>query len=323
MSTDTIEIPEVEKLSPISKVKLEIDRMTLEFSGLTIKDANDRLGYEKVSKARKEVKAYRVQVDKDRKSLVDDAVKWQRQVNEFAKNITNQLIIIEEPLQQMEDHYLEEKERLKQEAERLRREKIQNRARVVTSISGTQFNGIEYQLRNVLITQADLESLSDDDFQSRVEAFEAEYQILLAERLEKEKKEKEESDRLELIRKEQEETAAELKRQKDELASERKQLDDDKFAHKATVQQEQTPTNQIDFAQKSIGSALASVQGETVKKKVEPVNPDIEKFKDMTDRMFAIMDEYTFSTHEGIQAFSEFEHAIAQLVANNLLARKN
>jgi hypothetical protein len=240
MSVEVLEMPEADvKLAPITKVKTEIARMRKTFSALTIKDVNDRDGFNKVTAARKEVKAVRVQVEKERKVLVEDALKWQRQVNEAAKEITTELVEIEQPLQVMEDGYAAEKERIKAEAERLRKEKIQNRCQVIASFSDVKFDGVSYVLGDVSIGYDGIETLSDDAFQTKVEAFEAEYQIILNARLEAEKAAKEEADRLEAQRKEQEEAAAELKRQQDEVAAQRKRLDDEKAAHEATLKAEQ------------------------------------------------------------------------------------
>lgn len=236
MSVEVLDLPETDaKLAPITKVKTEIARMRKAFSDLKIKDVNDRDGLLKVSTARKEVKAVRVQVEKERKTLNEDALKWQRQVNEAAKEITSELIEIETPLQEMEDAIIAEKQRIKEEFEAKRKEKIQNRAQVVTSFHGVTFNGLSYSLGDAKIDHADLENLPDDKFQTEVEKLEAEYQSILEARLETERLAKEEADRLEAQRLEQEAAAAELKRQQDEIAAERKRLEDEKAAHEAIL----------------------------------------------------------------------------------------
>jgi peptidoglycan hydrolase CwlO-like protein len=239
MSVEVLELPEAEKLAPITKVGTEIVRMREAYSGLTIKDANDKEGFGKVTAARKEVKALRVQVDKERKTLIDDAVKWQRQVNEVAKGITEQLVAIEEPLQQKENDFIAERERIKQEAERQRQEKLRARCLVIASIPDVLFDGVSYILQDVTIDADGIENMSDDAFQTKVEAFEAKYQTILEGRQQAERIAKEEADRLEAARKEQEAAAAELKRQQEELAAERKRLDDEKAAHEAALKAEQ------------------------------------------------------------------------------------
>lgn len=342
MSVETLELQEVDKLSPITKVESEIARMSKDFSGLTIKDVNDREGFQKVTSARKEVKAIRIEVEKERKKLVEDSVKWQRQVNEAAKGITNRLIAIEEPLQQMEDAHQEEKERIKAEAERLRKEKIQKRAQVLTSFSGVLYNGFTYSIGSAVLSQTEIESLSDDDFQSKVEIFEAEYQVALSAKLEAERVAKEEADRLEAQRKEQEAQAAELKRQQEEMLAreaELKRKQDEAEAElrrqkEAVERQEREVRHQQELEEaKKVASEQARQAAELKAKqdaeaKIEAdrkeaekeakrleLLPDKEKFNQMVKNVFNAIDGYTFTTQEGIEAYSEFEHGVSQLVS--------
>lgn len=359
MSVEVLDSPEVDKLTPITKVESEIARMRTDYSGLTISGVDDKAGFAKVVSARKDVKAVRVHVEKERKALVDDAVKWQRQVNEAAKGITNQLVEIEGPLQKLEDDYLAEKERIKQEAERLRKEKIQNRVQVIMSVSGVNFNGISYLLGKFSVNHADVETLPDSDFQSKIEALEAEYQIILVEKQEAERIAKEEAERLEAQRKEQEAAAAELKRQQEEIAAERKRLDDEKAEHEAALKREQEEKDaearriqeeadraaaeekrladleaakkeaaeqaRIEAELKAKRDADAKAEADRLAKEKEAKRlarrPDIDKFADMKAKIFAVVDSYAFKTPEGIQAFSEFESGLAQLFANNPLTK--
>jgi len=232
------------KLSPITKFESAINKMKAEYSGLTIFGQEDKEGFLKVSNARKAAKSLRVEVEHRRKALNEDALKWQRTVNEKAKEITAKIEEIEKPLQKLEDEYLAEKERIKEEAARLLRERTQNRARVITSFDQVKFDGVIYSLGDFSITQVELESLSDDDFQTRVEVAEFEVQKILAARIEAERLAKIEAERLEAeriqkeaeeaeIKRQQEEVAAELKRQQDELAAERKRIEDEKAAIEA------------------------------------------------------------------------------------------
>jgi len=358
--SEVLEVNDIEKLSPITKVETEIVRMRNEFSGLKIKDVNDKDGFGKVTAARKEVKAIRVQVEKERKILVDDAVKWQRQVNEAAKDITGKLVEIEEPLQKMEDDHLAEKERVKQEAERLRKEKIQKRAQVITSFSGVNYNGLSYSLGEVAISQSDLELLADADFQTKVEAFEAEYSVILSTKLEAERIAKEEADRLEAIRVQQEAAAAELKRQQDELAAERKRLEDEKAEIEAAARREreekeaqirreqeaasekEREENRIaeleaarkEAAEKALAEAEAKAKQEAnakaeadriTKDKEEKrlaKRPDIEKFSDMVSKVLEVVNSFEFKTEDGKSAKTDFLTGIELLLKTTSLTDK-
>lgn len=359
MSVEVLEVPEVEKLAPITKVETEIARMRKEYSGLTISGQSDKEGFARVVSARKDVKAVRVQVEKERKALVDDAVKWQQQVNEAARGIKEKLVAIEEPLQKLEDEYLAEKERIKQEAERQRKEKIQNRVQVIMSISGVNFNGVLYSLGKSSIGQLDVETLPDNDFQSKVEALEAEYQIILEEKLAAERAAREEADRLEAQRKEQEAAAAELKRQQEELEAEKRRIAEEQRQKELEMkaeqevaqaeirrqreeleakEREQKRQEELEAARKEASEkarveaelkakqeAEAKAEAARIAKEKEAKKlarrPDVEKFADMKEKVFAVLDGYTFKTPEGIEAFSAFEAELAQLFARNPLTK--
>lgn len=359
MSVELLELPEVEKLAPITKVETEIARMQKEYSGLTINGQSDKEGFAKVVSARKDVKAVRVQVEKERKALVDDAVKWQSQVNEAAKGIKNKLVAIEEPLQQMEDDYLAEKERVKQEFERKRKEKIQNRVQVIMSVSGVNFNGATYSLGKFRIDQSELEVMADSDFQSEVEILEAEYQIILEEKLAAEQAAKEEADRLEAQRKEQEAAAAEIKRQQEEIAAERKRLDDEKAAHEAALKREQEAQEaearrvQAEADQKAaeekrlaeleaakaeaaeqarIAAELKAKQEAEAKAEAERITkekearklarrPDMEKFNDMIAQLIELAEKFEFKTMEGNAAKNIVLQSIQTAIAINPLIK--
>lgn len=359
MSVEVLEISEVEKLAPITKVESEIIRMRNEYSGLTIAGVDDKAGFNKVSAARKEVKAVRVQVEKERKALVDDAVKWQRQVNEAANGIKDQLVAIEEPLQKLEDDFLAEKERIKQEVERLRREKIQNRVQVIMSVPGVNYNGVLYTLSKFNIGQLDVENLSDDDFQSKVEALEAEYQIILEERLAAEQAAKEEADRLEAQRREQEAAAAELKRQQEELEAEKRRIAEEQERKEAEIkaqheaaevelrrqreeleakEREQKHQEELEAARKEAAEkarieaelkaqrdAEAKAEADRLAKEKEARKlarrPDQLKFADMTSDVLKVINSFEFKTEEGKTAQASFLEGVKQLIKTSTLSK--
>jgi len=256
MSTEVLELPVDSSLATINKFEAEIVRLETNYSGLNIKDVNDKLGYKKVVEARKDAKSVRVSIDKKRKELVEDALTYQRKVNGEAKELTERVSVIEDALEAMEKDHEAKLAEIKAEAERVRKEKIQKRAQVITSFPGVTFNGISYTLGSFAIEQSEIESLSDADFQTNVEFLESEYKEILEARLESERIAKEEADRLEAQRKEQEFQAAELKRQQEELAAEtkriaaeqkaredailaeEKRIADEKFAHEAKIEAE-------------------------------------------------------------------------------------
>lgn len=324
MSVEVLEMPEADaKLAPITKVKTEIAKLRKEYAGLTIKDINDKEGFLKVSTARKSLKALRSGVENERKSLNEDALKWQRQVNGAAKEITAEILEMEEPLQTKEDWYLAEKERIKAEEERLRKEKITNRATVITSFQGVTFNGLSYLLGEFKIDHSDLEKLPDDKFQTKVEELEAEYQTLLTARLETERIAKEEADKLETQRKEQENKAAELKIQEDKIIAEREKLEAEK-AQLAATQLPSPPA--VSFVPNARESTLVT-EPASVKKVSKGAavagnllrSQDLQMFNDMTANVRILVGKYSFNTTDGKKALEDFNTGIELLIKSSIL----
>lgn len=77
--------------------------------GLKIQGVDDRRGYELVHAARMELKGYRVEIDKQRKQLNADALDWQRKVNSEAKRLTALIEPTERELEAEETRIDEEK----------------------------------------------------------------------------------------------------------------------------------------------------------------------------------------------------------------------
>lgn len=351
--SEVLEIPvvESEKLAPITKVESEIIRMRNEYSGLTISGVADKKGFEIVSTARKEVKSVRVQVGKERKALVDDAVKWQRQVNEAANKITAELQEIESGLEEKENAYIAEVQKIKEEAELARQEKIRNRVTVIMSMDA-RFDGVSYGVGEFSISHAALEKLSDSDFQSEVEAAESEQKKIVDARIEAERAAKEEADRLEAQRLEQQRIAdeqaaqaAELKRQQDAIDAEKRELERqakekaDQEAAEAKAKadaiaaeeakklrdaeiekarQEASEKAIKDAKDKAAAEAKAKVEADRLSKEKEArklaKRPDIEKFNDMYTQIVAITNNFTFKTGEGIAAHEEFKKGLGLLI---------
>jgi Icc-related predicted phosphoesterase len=99
----------------------EISALKEKFMPLEINGVNDTGGAKAVHNARIIIKNHRVDVEKRRKELKADSLKWGQRVDAEAKRITGLLDPIEQHLIGQEDAYEAEKERIKN-AERLRLE---------------------------------------------------------------------------------------------------------------------------------------------------------------------------------------------------------
>lgn len=239
MSVEVLELPVEASLAKINVFEAEIIRLETNYKSLTIDGVTDKIGFKRVVEARKDAKSVRVAIDKKRKELNEDALAYQRKVNGEAKELTERVSVVEDTLEAMEKAHEAALAEIKAEADRVKKEKIQKRAQVITSFTGVQFNGVSYTLGEFSIEQSEVENLSDDAFQGKIEFLESEYQQILEARLESERIAKEEAERLEAQRIEQEAQAAELSRQKAEMEAEAKRIADEQKAREDALIAEQ------------------------------------------------------------------------------------
>ena len=122
-----------------------IAKIKTDYMGLTVKNPQDVEGYEQVHQARMDVKNRRVEVEKTRKKLKQDALDYGRAVDAEAKRITGLLEPVENYLQEQEDIVAKEKERIKKEEEEKEKQRIQQRIDRLFAL-GITFNNINYQL---------------------------------------------------------------------------------------------------------------------------------------------------------------------------------
>ena len=102
-----------------------ISEIKQKYSGLIISGIDDKEGYKIVSDARKFVKSKRVEVEKKRKELKEDSLKFGRAIDSEARRITGELSPIEHSLSQTQkliDDELAEIKKKKADDERIKRE---------------------------------------------------------------------------------------------------------------------------------------------------------------------------------------------------------
>ena len=104
-----------------------ISEMEARYMTLTISGLDDKEGYGAVHEARMVVKGKRIEVEKMRKELKADALAYGRKVDSEAKRIFRKLEPIESHLQSEESIITEEKKRVKEEEERKEEQRVQAR----------------------------------------------------------------------------------------------------------------------------------------------------------------------------------------------------
>jgi hypothetical protein len=297
----------------------KISELSEQFMSLIIKGIDDKEGFKAVYSARQTVKALRVEVEKTRKALVEDAVKYQRDVNGEAKRISEQLTPIEQHLQGEEDKIESEKLRIKKEAEDREIKRVQARIDALSKYGfAVDYNEVK------LATDAEFEAkLSDAKI-----AYEAEQlrqqnikqeQEIEAERLAKERKELEElraqqreaqsiidaeNDR---IREEQAEAQRKIDEEKRQLQIELKKAEAVKEARLQAIEDER---NRIKEEQEY---ALRQLQ----------LAPDKEKLQALADKIielniFELKDEKAIKIFEATKELLNKTHAYLLLNLKSL-----
>lgn len=200
-------------------------------------DPSDKKAFEVVHSARMDVADLRIQVDKTRKGLVEDSVKWQKTVNGEAKRITSLLAPIEAHLKAEEAIYTAEQDRIKAERQREAQARIQLRIDALAAV------GVKANLAEIALMP---EEAFSRHLQLETEAFNRAEAVRAQEEAEKARKEREEVDRLAKIREAQEAeqkrleaVAAEQAKQAAELKAEREAMDAEKNRQAQAAREEQ------------------------------------------------------------------------------------
>jgi hypothetical protein len=192
-----------------------ISEMKDRYMGLTVKDFDDKEGFDAVHEARMVVKGKRVDVEKRRKELKADALEYGRKVDTEAKRIFGLLEPIETHLQTEEDKITKEKERRKAEEERKFKEKVDKRVSDLFSV-------------NKVMDFMTVASMTDEVFEETLKQAAEEYQAE-QKRIAEEKAAREaEEARLKTEREENERKEAELEAEREKIEAEKRAFEEEK-----------------------------------------------------------------------------------------------
>lgn len=175
-----------------------IAELSNQYMTMKVNSATDDVGYKMVHYARMVVKGKRVEVEKKRKELKEDALRYGKAVDTEAKRITALLEPIEDHLAAQEKIVDDEKARLKSEAEAKEAARLQARIDRICSF-GAQYNGWSYLAYGYDLPTAMIKTCTDEQFETFIGKIQAakdtEYMRLKAEE-EAKRKEREEFDRI-------------------------------------------------------------------------------------------------------------------------------
>jgi len=191
-----------------------IAQVTSDFMPLVISGKTDKVGFERVHKARIQVRDMRLAIEEKRKELKADSLAYGRAVDSEAKRLTDMLAPVEAHLQGEEERIKAEKEAEEKAKQKLIDDMVTRRTQLIVN-TGAQFNGVEWKLEELRITNKEILELVEDEFARRLESFTVVGKMIA------EKKEKEAAEQARIAeeqRKKQEELEARERAVKEEEA---------------------------------------------------------------------------------------------------------
>ncbi|OQA54720.1 MAG: hypothetical protein BWY42_01641 [Candidatus Omnitrophica bacterium ADurb.Bin277] len=213
-----------------------IAELSSRYMGLTISD-----GYEVVHKAKMEVKSRRIDVEKKRKELKEDALRYGQAIDAEAKRLTALLSPIEDHLETEEKVYLDQKAAEKAEKERIAAEKYQARIDRLCSFGAT-FNGTMFNAYGNVISGKAIEAATDESFEEFIGKIAVAKEADDLRRAEEERVRLEEEARIQQIKAEQEaerarlaEEAERLRLEQEAIEKEKKRLEDEEKARRKAI----------------------------------------------------------------------------------------
>lgn len=179
------------ELTKFDAVVPKIEELKAQFLPLTIIDFNDTEGYKAVAEALKFVVKRRTSIEDKRKELKADSLAYGKAVDTRAREITQMLSPIEEHLRVQKEKVDNELIRIETEKELEKQLVIQNRHKSLLGV-GMQLIGNEYINYNYpeysSFPTINLETLSDEDFDSHIAILKNLYNLEEFKRLGEEKR---------------------------------------------------------------------------------------------------------------------------------------
>jgi len=216
-----------QELQKFNLTNAAISELNESYKDLTITSLDDKTGYAQVKNARMFVKNLRVDIDKRRKELTADALKFQRAINNEAKRIIDLIQPLEDRLQSKEKWYELEHANIKAEAAIKLEKKIMGR---VTKLLATEagYDGVAFTwlFLDMPLMMDSVRNLSDQDFDELLAKITCDFLAF-------DERRKQAANEARELREKQE---AEFKQQQEMLAAERKALDDKAAALEAEAQ---------------------------------------------------------------------------------------
>lgn len=217
-----------------------------QYQNLTVNGVDDKEGLKAVESARKELKKKRVEIKKISEELRDSAVKFQKAVISREKELIAYIEPQEIRLMGIEDAIWQEKERLREEAEKKESDRIQN---MLDQLSDLNY-AIDFHI---------LKGMTDEQFQEILQDAKKDYEEsarLMAIELEREK------ERVRLLAEAKKREEEEFARVRAEQEKERKALEEERAAFLAEQKKVKDERLAIEAEKKAIQDAKEAEESE-------------------------------------------------------------
>jgi hypothetical protein len=198
--------------------KEELTALAKEAADIKVTTYEDKANLKRATELRKKIKAERVKVEKEGKALRDPLNGVNKEISAKEKELTDIVAPGEKSLQEVEDWYDAEKERIAAEEQRREEQRIQTR---ITRLEEYGYS-IDFNM---------LKAVSDEDFEKIVDSAKREFEKEEAAKAEKERqeqaqREQDERDRAELkaLREKQEAADRILKEMEEEIARKEREM---------------------------------------------------------------------------------------------------
>lgn len=320
MEKDTI----TKELAKFNITDSAIAELSNRYMGLTIKGLDDKPGFDAVHRGRIDVKERRISVEKTRKELKEDSLRYGQAVDKEAKRIFLLLSPIEDHLSDEENRVTEEKSRIKAEADAKVAAIIQNRINRLFEL-GCRFDGTNYIYGTLIAPQTLIKTCTDEQFSTFEETLRVAVEADAQKREAEDKARQEEATRLLKVAKEQEAERnrinAEYKAlqdEKDRLAKEKREAENAKIkaeqdkifaAEMEKAKAEAAEKARIETEERIKREAEAKIAKEAAAKlraeKKEARRPDREKLITYAETFMDYIPTPEMKTDEGKAVFGE------------------
>lgn len=152
------------ELARLDKFKIRIAELKEKYSGLEIKDENDRDGYEAMIEGIAEIRGIRVGTDKDRRNIKAPLIAAGKSIEEKAQWIISELEAIENPLIERKKWYDLQKETKRLNKQLADAERLKGRMAILLGF-GVVTDGVNVILENAEYELNEIREVDEDVFQ--------------------------------------------------------------------------------------------------------------------------------------------------------------